>query len=105
MQEVVSATFNADVLAASKERPVVVDFWAPWCGPCVRMAPVLETIAAENTNTTFVKLNVDVSPDIAQRYGISGVPTLIIFSNGAPARFLTSATSRRAILKGLEGYL
>lgn len=78
---VTDASFDADVLRAKE--PVVVDFWAEWCGPCKMIAPALEEIAAEmNGKVKIAKLNVDENQDTAMRYGVRSIPTLIMFKNG-----------------------
>jgi thioredoxin 1 len=78
---VTDATFDQDVLGA--EGPVVVDFWAEWCGPCRMISPALEEIAGEMAGkVTIAKLNVDENPDITSRYGVRSIPTLIIFNKG-----------------------
>ncbi|MGD0899028.1 MAG: thioredoxin [Thermoguttaceae bacterium] len=79
--EISDASFQAEVLSAAK--PVLVDFWAPWCGPCRMIAPVLEQLAGENGDAVrIVKVNVDESPTTAQGYDISAIPTLILFKDG-----------------------
>lgn len=77
-------SFEKDVLQASK--PVLVDFWAEWCGPCRALAPTLEQIAEQYSDTvTIAKVNIDHSPDIAAKYGIMSIPTLMLFKNGEVA--------------------
>jgi thioredoxin 1 len=81
VREINELEFETVVLKA--ERPVLVDFYAPWCGPCRMLTPVLERMAAEwSDRVDFVKVNVDEAPELAMRYGITGVPTLMLFSRG-----------------------
>jgi thioredoxin 1 len=79
--QVTDASFETDVLKADK--PVVVDFWAEWCGPCKQIAPALEELATELADrVTVVKVNIDENPETPRKYGIRGIPTLLLFKNG-----------------------
>jgi len=81
VQEINDTTFNTEVIESVQ--PVLVDFWAPWCGPCRQIAPVVEQLAGENAGSAkVVKLNVDDAPQAAQSYGVSSIPTLMVFKGG-----------------------
>jgi thioredoxin 1 len=93
MHDVTDATFRGDVLEA--DRPVVVDFWAPWCGPCHAIAPILEQLAAEHEGRIdFVKLNIDENLETASRYGVLSIPTTILFEGGQPRETVLGARPR-----------
>jgi thioredoxin 1 len=89
---------NFDEVVLRSDRPVLVDFWAEWCGPCKRLAPTIEAVAEEYaTKARVVKVNVDAAPATAQRYGIQGIPTLILFKDGAEKERIVGAATKDAI--------
>ena len=97
-------SFEADVL--TNDKPVLVDYWAEWCGPCRQVAPVLEAIAAEHGDKIdIVKLNVDENPEVTRRYGILNIPTLGIFQNGQVVKELVGARSKSALLNELAEFI
>ncbi len=97
--EITSDTFQGLVLES--EKPVVVDFWAPWCGSCRMIAPVIDEIAADREDIVVGKVNVDDAPDIAQRYGIQGIPFIGLFENGQLVRNAVGAMPRAGIEQAL----
>ena len=98
---VTDQSFETDVLKASG--PVLVDFWAEWCGPCKMIAPALEEISNElGEKVTVAKLNIDDNPDAPARYGVRGIPTMILFRNGQPAATKVGASPKTQIQVWLE---
>jgi len=101
---VTDATFGQDVLGAST--PVLVDFWAEWCGPCRMIAPALEELSEElGERVTIAKLNIDENPEAPTRYGVRGIPTMILFKDGEPAATKVGAEPKSRIQNWLEGAL
>jgi thioredoxin 1 len=97
---VTETTFEQEVLQS--ETPVLVDFWAEWCGPCHAVSPVLDRIAEErNGQLKVVKVNIDEEQGLAQRFGVSSIPTMILFKNGEPAAATVGAQPKGALEKAL----
>ena len=100
-RSVTDQSFATDVLAADK--PVLVDFWAEWCGPCRMIAPALEDIAGEiGDKVDIVKLNIDENPETPGHYGVRGIPTMVLFKNGKPVAQKVGAAPRSQIQQWLE---
>lgn len=97
------ANFETEVLQASLKTPVLVDFWATWCGPCRMVAPVLDEIAAERAEQlTVAKLDVDANPETARNFGVVSIPTLILFKGGEPVKRIVGAKGKAALLRELS---
>ena len=103
MREVTDASFAVDVLGAA--RPVVVDFWAPWCGPCRAIAPALEELAGETERVEFVKLDIDENPETAARYGVLSIPTVILFDGGTARETVVGARPKKHFAQTFASYL
>src|ERR1700735_3465580 len=99
--EVSDASFSSDVL--SSDKPVLVDFWATWCGPCKMVAPVLEEIAKERGDAlTVAKLDVDANPETAREFQVVSIPTMILFKDGQPVKRIVGAKGKAALLRELS---
>ena len=98
--EVTDDSFQAEVIES--ETPVLVDFWAPWCGPCRVVAPVLEDIASERDDVRIVKLNVDENQQTAAKFGVMSIPTMIIFKAGQPAKQIVGAYPKKKLISEIE---
>ena len=102
--ELTDATFDEEVAGASE--PLLVDFWAEWCGPCKMISPILEEIAAENAGKIRIaKLNVDDNMAVARRFEVMSIPTLILFKDGAPRLRLVGAKGKGQLVQELEAFL
>ena len=103
-KKVTDSSFGQEVLGAAK--PVLVDFWAEWCGPCRMIAPALEELSEElGDRVTIAKLNIDENPEAPTKYGVRGIPTMILFKDGQPAATKVGAEPKSRIQGWLEGVL
>ena len=100
INEVTDQNFQAEVLEG--EKPVLVDFWAPWCGPCRIVQPHLEELAVEREDLRIVKLNVDDNPQTAARYGVMSIPTLLLFKQGQVAHQIIGALPKSRLVQEIE---
>ena len=101
---ITDASFDSDVLKS--DTPVLVDFWAEWCGPCKMIGPALEEISGElDGRVTIAKLNIDDNPEMAGKLGVRGIPTMILFKNGEPAATKVGAAPKSALKGWLENEL
>jgi thioredoxin len=106
LQAVTDASFQSDVIEASKTQPVVVDFWADWCRPCIMLTPTVEEIAREHAGKVkVVKLNVDENMNVPGKYSIRGIPTLLVFKGGQVADQIVGAQPKENIVKVIERHI
>jgi len=106
MANIAQLTTNTFQDSIASTTPTLVDFWAEWCAPCRAVAPILEEIAAEKDGSLrVVKLNVDENPDIAQRFGVMSIPTLILFASGEEKARVVGARAKEQLLKDIEPHL
>lgn len=103
MQELTDDNFHTVVMQS--ERPVIVDFWATWCGPCRQVAPILASMAEEHPEVLFAKLDIDAQPEIAKKYAVQSVPTFIVFQEGVPNVTLIGAKPKRVLERELLKYI
>ena len=103
-KDVTTASFQADVLDSA--RPVLVDFWAEWCGPCRMVSPILDELSVEYADKiSIVKVNVDDEPELAQKYGITGIPALQVFKGGELVKSMVGAKPKNILLQDLADFI
>lgn len=104
LKEISESEFDQEVM--KETLPVLVDFWAPWCGPCKMLGPILEELAAENdSRLKVVKVNVDENPDLAQKYEVMGIPAMFLFKGGEVIDSFTGAMSKAALTEKINKYI
>jgi len=105
IQEITGPDFEQEVIQTSNNQPVLVDFWAPWCGPCKMIAPLLEELAGDLTTVKFTKINTDENQDAASRYGVMSIPTLILFKDGKAVERIIGFTSKDNLKKKITDHV
>lgn len=105
IQEITGTDFEAEVVNGSAEKPVLVDFWAPWCGPCKMLAPLLDELAGDIPEVKFTKINTDENQEAAQRFGVMSIPTLILFKDGKAVERIIGFTSKENLKKKISEHV
>ena len=105
LKEVSTESFETDVTKASEIKPIVVDFWAPWCGPCKMVAPVLEDINSEVESLDIVKVNADENAELLDQFGITSIPTMIVFRDGLVMKTIVGAKPKPGLMKELAEFI
>ena len=105
VKDVTTATFMTEVVDGSFDAPVVVDFWAPWCGPCRMIGPVIEQLASERKDIRFAKVNVDENPRTSHDFGVHGIPLLVFFKDGVERGRVVGAVPKGQIEAAIRQYL
>ncbi|MCP4944756.1 MAG: thioredoxin [Planctomycetaceae bacterium] len=100
VKEFTDDNFDSDVLQA--DGAVLVDFWAPWCGPCRQIAPMIDELANENPSVSVGKVNIDDNPSVAQRFGITSIPTLLLFKGGEPVESFVGVRPKTALQEAID---
>ena len=101
-EKIVALTDDSFESVTSGDKPVLVDFWAEWCGPCKMIAPILDEVAEEMDNVTVAKLNIDQNPNTPPKFGVRGIPTLLLFKNGSVAATKVGALSKTQLVEFLN---
>ena len=101
----VDLTFTPQIEVLSADQPVLVDFWAEWCGPCRMVGPIVDQIADEQEGLKVLKLNVDENPNAARQYGVMSIPTLLVFKGGQPAKRIVGAKPKAALMSDLAEFV
>jgi thioredoxin 1 len=102
VKEFTDDNFDSDVLQA--DGAVLVDFWAPWCGPCRQIAPMIDELASENPSVGVGKVNIDDNPGVATRFGITSIPTLLLFKNGEPVENFVGVRPKTALQEAIDSH-
>lgn len=107
IHEITGPSFQSEVIETSNTQPVLVDFWAPWCGPCKMIAPLLEELATDLTNVKFTKINTDEdqNQDAARKFGVMSIPTLILFKDGKAVERIIGFTSKDNLRKKITEHV